>query len=163
VVASGTPCEKSVTVSFSGNSVAKIRRRNSVSSASGVFTWNGRIAVASTSASFIIIVSFAASSRLLFESAVAANYSRRYLASLYHYSFASRAVARYLIRKPEAKPQSAEMQVKPDVESLAIGETGGSGANLVDLVDRLFAVNRVTGGLQRNLNCALLMFNALMR
>jgi hypothetical protein len=68
-----------------------------------------------------------------------------------------------LIRKPKAKPQSAEMQVKPDVESLAIGETGGSGVNLVDLVDRLFAVNRVTGGLQRNLNCALLMFNALMR
>jgi hypothetical protein len=25
------------------------------------------------------------------------------------------------------QPQSAEMQVKPDVESLAIGETGGSG------------------------------------
>jgi hypothetical protein len=32
------------------------------------------------------------------------------------------------------------MQVKPDVESLAIGETGGSGwiwVNLVDLVDRV--------------------------
>jgi hypothetical protein len=42
-----------------------------------------------------------------------------------------------LIRKPKAKPQSAEMQVKPDVESLAIGETGGSGVNLVDLVDRV--------------------------
>jgi hypothetical protein len=35
------------------------------------------------------------------------------------------------------QPQSAHMQVKPDVESLVIGETGGSGGNLVDLVDRV--------------------------
>jgi len=60
------------------------------------------------------------------------------LASLYRHSFASRnLLPGYLIRKPEAKPQSAEMQVKPDVESLAIGETGGSGVNLVYLVDRV--------------------------
>ena len=32
---------------------------------------------------------------------------------------------------------SAEMQLKPDVESIAIGETGGSGVDLVDLVDRV--------------------------
>jgi hypothetical protein len=31
------------------------------------------------------------------------------------------------------QPQSAEMQVKPDVEALAIGETGGSGWIWVDL------------------------------
>jgi hypothetical protein len=35
------------------------------------------------------------------------------------------------------QPQSAEMQLKPDVESIAIGETGGSGVDLVDLVDRV--------------------------
>jgi hypothetical protein len=35
------------------------------------------------------------------------------------------------------QPQSAEMQLKPDVESLAIGETGGSAVDLVDLVDRV--------------------------
>ena len=35
------------------------------------------------------------------------------------------------------QPQSAEMQPKPDVESIAIGETGGSGVDLVDLVDRV--------------------------
>ena len=33
--------------------------------------------------------------------------------------------------------QCAQMQVKPNVESLAIGETGGSGMDLVDLVDRV--------------------------
>jgi len=60
-------------------------------------------------------------------------------------------------------PQSAEMQLKPDVESIAIGETGGSGVDLVDLVDRVDQGSGDTGGLQRNLNCALLMFNALMR
>jgi len=37
-VASGTPCEKSSTVSFSGNLVVMMRRRNSVRSASGMLT-----------------------------------------------------------------------------------------------------------------------------
>jgi hypothetical protein len=52
----------------------------------------------------------------------------------------SRGLLPGCLSKPGAKPQSAEMQVKPDVESLAIGETGGSGwiwVNLVDLVDRV--------------------------
>src|SRR6266576_1582038 len=46
---------------------------------------------------------------------------------------------------------------------LRFGETGGSGVNPVDLVDRVDREAGDTGGLQRNLNCALLMFNALMR
>jgi hypothetical protein len=60
--------------------------------------------------SFVITVSFAASSRLL---SINAQW------------------------QTERQPQSAEMQVKPDVESLAIGETRGSGVDLVDLVDRV--------------------------
>src|SRR4051812_10399673 len=48
-----------------------MRLRNSASSASGVLTWKGRIAVASTtSASCVITVSFAAGSRLLAEKRV---------------------------------------------------------------------------------------------
>jgi hypothetical protein len=35
------------------------------------------------------------------------------------------------------QPQSAEIQLKPEIESLAIGETGGSGVDLVDVVDRV--------------------------
>jgi hypothetical protein len=50
-------------------------------------------------------------------------------------------VAWPVARMPEwqtgRQPQSAEMQLKPDVESIAIGETGGSGVDLVDLVDRV--------------------------
>jgi hypothetical protein len=52
----------------------------------------------------------------------------------------SRGLLPGCLSKPGAETQSAEMQVKPDVESLAIGETGGSGwiwVNLVDLVDRV--------------------------
>src|SRR5262245_2109585 len=45
--ASCTPCEKSATVSFSGNGVAETRRRNSINSASGASKRNGRIAVLS--------------------------------------------------------------------------------------------------------------------
>src|SRR5688500_5111070 len=81
-------------------------------------------------------------------------------------------VARMLDWQTGRQPQCAEMQVKPDVESLAIGKTGGSGwiwVDLggsgwiwVDLVDRVVrGESGDTGGLQRNLNCALLMFNAL--
>jgi hypothetical protein len=50
--------------------------------------------------SIVITVSFAASSRLL---SINAQW------------------------QTERQPQPTEMQVKPDVESLAIGETGGSG------------------------------------
>src|SRR5688572_32313396 len=43
-------------------------------------------------------------------------------------------------------------------------DLGGSGWIWVDLVDRVVrGESGDTGGLQRNLNCALLMFNALMR
>src|SRR6266850_1397854 len=42
--ASCTPCEKSATVSFSGNRVAVMRLRKSTSSASGTFTRKGRSA-----------------------------------------------------------------------------------------------------------------------
>jgi hypothetical protein len=45
-VASGTPCEKSSTVSFSGKRAAVMRLRNSVNSASGTSTRNGRMAAA---------------------------------------------------------------------------------------------------------------------
>src|SRR3954451_12365146 len=45
IVASGTPCESSATVSRSGNRVAMIRRRRSSSSDSAKSTSNGRIAV----------------------------------------------------------------------------------------------------------------------
>src|SRR4051812_39583915 len=45
IVASGTPCESSATVSRSGNRVATIRRRRSSSSDSAKSTSNGRIAV----------------------------------------------------------------------------------------------------------------------
>ena len=49
-------------------------------------------------------------------------------------------VAWPVARMPESQtgrhPQSAEMQLKPDVESIAIGETGGSGVDLVDRVDQ---------------------------
>src|SRR5712664_1449394 len=45
--ASCTPCDASVTVSRSGHLVALMRLRNSVSSASGISTRNGRIAVLS--------------------------------------------------------------------------------------------------------------------
>jgi hypothetical protein len=41
------------------------------------------------------------------------------------------------------QPQSAEMQVKPDVESRAIGETGGSGWIRLIWWIGLFEVNRV--------------------
>src|SRR4029450_11887440 len=43
----------------------------------------------------------------------------------------------------ERQPQSAEMQVKPDVESLAIGETGGSAWIWLIWWIGLFEVNRV--------------------
>ena len=43
--ASGTPCESSSTVSFSGKRVAAMRARRSSSSASGISTVNGRIVV----------------------------------------------------------------------------------------------------------------------
>src|SRR5260370_19155705 len=46
MVASCTPCDASATVSRSGHFVALMRLRNSVSSASGTFTRNGRIACA---------------------------------------------------------------------------------------------------------------------
>src|SRR5688572_15234118 len=49
--ASCTPCDASVTVSRSGHFVALMRRRNSVSSASGTFTRNGRTAVLSAACS----------------------------------------------------------------------------------------------------------------
>jgi hypothetical protein len=45
-MASGTPCDWSATVSFSGHWVAAMRRRRSVSFSSGVSTWKGRISVA---------------------------------------------------------------------------------------------------------------------
>src|SRR5579863_5884449 len=51
VVASCTPCDASVTVSRSGHLVALMRLRNSVSSVSGTFTWNGRMAVLSEACS----------------------------------------------------------------------------------------------------------------
>src|SRR5919109_745058 len=43
--ASGTPCESSSTVSFSGKRVARMRARKSSRSASGISTVNGRIVV----------------------------------------------------------------------------------------------------------------------
>ena len=43
--ASGTPCESSSTVSFSGKRVAAMRARRSSSSASGISIVNGRIVV----------------------------------------------------------------------------------------------------------------------
>src|SRR6185295_19626700 len=46
--ASCTPCEKSETVSFSGNRVALMRRRISASASSDTSTRNGRIAAFST-------------------------------------------------------------------------------------------------------------------
>ncbi len=49
VIASGTPCDWSDTVSRSGQRVAAIRRRSSVSSASGTSTRNGRISMAVSS------------------------------------------------------------------------------------------------------------------
>ena len=49
--ASCTPCDESATDSFSGHLVALMRRRNSVSSASGTFTRNGRIGVLSAACS----------------------------------------------------------------------------------------------------------------
>jgi hypothetical protein len=56
-------------------------------------------------------------------------------------------VAWPVARMPEwqtgRQPQSAEMQVKPDVESLAIGETGGSGWIWLIWWIGLFAGNRV--------------------
>src|ERR1700736_853363 len=45
MVASCTPCDASATVSRSGHFVALMRVRKSVSSASGTFTRNGRIAL----------------------------------------------------------------------------------------------------------------------
>ena len=45
MVASGTPCESSSTVSRSGHRVASMRRRSSVSSDSGKLIWNSRMAV----------------------------------------------------------------------------------------------------------------------
>ncbi len=44
MVASGTPCDSSDTVSFSGHWVAAMRRRRSSSLACGTFTLNGRMA-----------------------------------------------------------------------------------------------------------------------
>ena len=41
------------------------------------------------------------------------------------------------------QPQSAEMQLKPDVESIAIGETGGSGWIWLIWWIGLIGVNRV--------------------
>src|SRR5687767_1426481 len=49
--ASCTPCDGSATVSCSGHLVALMRLRNSVSSASGTFTRNGRIAFLSVACS----------------------------------------------------------------------------------------------------------------
>src|SRR5262245_56310956 len=48
MVANCTPCDVSVTVSFSGHSVASIRLRNSASFASGISIWKGRIAFESS-------------------------------------------------------------------------------------------------------------------
>ena len=77
-------------------------------------------------------------------------------------------VARMTEWQTGRQPQSAEMQLKPDVESIAIGETGGSGVDLgwiwlIWWIGLISANLVIAGGLQRNLNCALLMFNALMR
>jgi hypothetical protein len=66
--------------------------------------------------SIVITVSFAASSRLL---SIKAQW------------------------QTERQPPSAEMQVKPDVESLAIGETGGSGWIWLIWSIGLFEVNRL--------------------
>src|ERR687889_704659 len=46
MTASGTPCDSSCTVSCSGHRVASIRRRSSVSSASGTSTEKGRMSTA---------------------------------------------------------------------------------------------------------------------
>src|SRR6266446_1107536 len=63
IVASCTPWDASVTVSRSGHFVALMRLRNSVSSVSGTFTWNGRMAVLSIAVvgvmvSFLLEVDF---------------------------------------------------------------------------------------------------------
>src|SRR4051794_36749053 len=50
MVASGTPCEESATVSFSGHCVAAIRRRRSASCSSGTEKWKGRMASLSEAA-----------------------------------------------------------------------------------------------------------------
>jgi hypothetical protein len=44
IISSRTPCESSVTVSFSGQRVSVMRRRRSMSASSGMSTWKGRIA-----------------------------------------------------------------------------------------------------------------------
>src|SRR5690242_8374623 len=54
-MASGTPCESSVTVSRSGHRVAATRRRSSASSDSGKLTWNGRMAW-SSAGMFVLLV-----------------------------------------------------------------------------------------------------------
>jgi hypothetical protein len=50
MVASCTPCDASVTVSRSGNFVASIRLRSSISASLEVSMWKGRIAVESVAA-----------------------------------------------------------------------------------------------------------------
>src|SRR5690348_13346693 len=54
-MASGTPCESSVTVSRSGHRVAATRRRRSARSVSGKLTWNGRMA-GSSAGMFVLLV-----------------------------------------------------------------------------------------------------------
>jgi hypothetical protein len=56
IVASCTPCDASVTVSLSGHLVALMRLRISTSSASGIFTTNGRMGVLSMPACWAVVV-----------------------------------------------------------------------------------------------------------
>jgi hypothetical protein len=49
-LASWTPWDRSLTVSWSGHRVAAMRRRNSTSSSSGTLMWKGRILLSSTAA-----------------------------------------------------------------------------------------------------------------
>ena len=62
IVASGTPCEKSETVSFSGQRVALRRRRRSMRSSSGTLNLNGRT---KTSVAIVVVTFSSLCARLV--------------------------------------------------------------------------------------------------